>query len=143
MTIKEGICGFENDEVRWLSNFYMSSVRYLGITYPSSEHAYQAQKTLDLVERQQIATLKTPGQAKRAGKAVKMRSDWEQVKDQIMEDIVRIKFQSNPVLMAKLLSTGDLYLEETNTWNDTYWGVCKGRGQNKLGKILMKVRDQL
>ena len=89
MTIKEGICGFENDEVRWLSNFYMSSVRYLGITYPSSEHAYQAQKTLDLVERQQIATLKTPGQAKRAGKAVKMRSDWEQVKDQIMEDIVR------------------------------------------------------
>lgn len=141
--MKEGICGFENDEARFLSNFWMCKVVYEGITYTSSEHAYQAAKTRYRGEKEHIASLKTPGQAKRAGKLVTMREDWYEVRDQIMEDILRIKFTTNEDLKQLLISTGDLYLEETNTWGDVYWGVCKGKGKNILGKILMKIREEL
>lgn len=140
--MKEGICGFENDEARFLSNFWPCRVVYEGITYTSSEHAYQAAKTRDLAEKQYIAGLSTPGQAKRAGKAVTMREDWYEVRVQIMEDICRIKFMTNEDLKRLLISTGDLYLEETNTWGDIFWGVCKGKGQNMLGRILMRIRDE-
>ena len=60
-----------------------------------------------------------------------------------MQEIVQAKFEQNPVLAKWLLNTGDAKLIEGNTWNDRYWGVCAGIGQNKLGKILMKVRDNL
>ena len=84
-----------------------------------------------------------PSSAKRKGRRVKLRDDWEEVKDQIMYEIVLNKFSQNEELRKKLIATGDEYLTEGNTWHDTYWGVCNGKGKNKLGKILMQVREEL
>ena len=72
-----------------------------------------------------------------------MRTDWEQIKVGVMKDLVLQKFTKHKELKEKLLATGDAYLEETNTWNDIFWGVCKGKGQNHLGKILMEVRKEI
>jgi len=68
-----------------------------------------------------------------------MRPDWEAVKDDIMYRCVLAKFE-DPILRQRLLDTGDQELIEGNTWGDTYWGVCKGKGRNMLGKTLMAVR---
>ena len=74
-----------------------------------------------------------------------MRPDWEQVKLGIMEEIVRAKFTQHPELAGRLLSTGDLQLVEGNAWHDTFWGVdlATGKGQNRLGLILMRIRAEL
>jgi hypothetical protein len=136
------ILGF-NKEYRFLSNFYPATVEYDGLEYSSTEHAYQAAKTEDAAQRRRIREAQKPGDAKRLGKQVKMRTNWEQIKVGVMKDLVRQKFTNHKELKEKLLATGDAYLEETNTWNDTFWGVCKGKGQNHLGKILMEVRQEL
>lgn len=128
-------------EYDWLSNFYETTVIYEGIRYQNSEAAFQAQKCASVIDRFQFGNLK-PGKAKRLGRKVKLRSDWEDVKDSMMYDIVRAKFQQHPYLKDKLLATGEAYIEEGNTWDDTYWGVCKGVGENKLGKILMGLRKE-
>ncbi|HEY7089515.1 MAG TPA: NADAR family protein, partial [Tepidisphaeraceae bacterium] len=130
-------------EYRFLSNFWPADVVYEGITYPTAEHAYQAAKTLDPEQRKKIAALPTPAEAKAAGRELKLRDDWETAKFVVMEDVVRYKFTHHPDLAAKLLDTGDATLEEGNTWNDRIWGVYHGQGENRLGKILMKVRDEL
>jgi N-glycosidase YbiA len=130
-------------EYRFLSNFYPATVIYEGLIYPDVEHAYQSAKTLDMSERRRIAALPTPAEAKHAGEALKYRDDWLQVKYQVMLLCVRDKFTRNPELRARLLSTGDAYLEEGNTWNDQIWGVYQGKGTNWLGKILMQVRSEL
>ena len=113
------------------------------MTYPSVEHAYQSAKTLDKSERKRIAALPTPADAKRAGRALKLRDDWEQVKFDVMETCVRSKFTTHGDLRAKLLATGDAELIEGNDWGDTIWGQVNGVGENRLGKILMKVRAEL
>ena len=136
------ILGF-NKEYRFLSNFYPAKVLLDGLEYASTEHAYQAAKTTDPSERRRIRESQKPGDAKRLGKQVKMRTDWEQIKLGVMRDLVRQKFANHKELKEKLLATGDTYLEETNTWNDTFWGICRGKGQNHLGKILMEVRKEL
>jgi ribA/ribD-fused uncharacterized protein len=74
---------------------------------------------------------------------VKLRSDWTEIRLEIMEKIVRAKFWQNPHLARKLVATGDQKLVEGNRWNDTFWGVCRGVGENHLGKILMRVREEL
>lgn len=130
-------------QYRFLSNFWPATVQFEGITFPSVEHAYQSAKTLDMDQRRRIAALATPEEAKRAGRALQYRPDWEQVKYDVMEQCVRYKFTHNPELARRLLATGDAYLEEGNTWNDQIWGVYQGKGQNRLGKLLMKVRDEL
>lgn len=136
------VLGF-NKEYRFLSNFYPAVVEYDGLEYSSTEHAYQAAKTLDIGARRTIRESQKPGDAKRLGQKCKMRSDWEEIKLSVMEDLVRQKFSKSKDLKERLLATGDSYLEETNTWNDTFWGVCKGKGHNHLGKILMKIREEL
>lgn len=128
-------------EYFFLSNFYKVEIEYEGIIYPTLEHAYQAAKTLDLKERRLIAALSYPGQAKRVGRALKLREDWSWARYVIMEELVRHKFSNHPTLRARLLNTGDAELVEGNTWGDTHWGMCKGKGRNELGKILMKVRE--
>ena len=128
-------------EFRFLSNFAPSLVFHDGIRYPTVEHAYQAAKTLDFRERWKIAQLPTPGQAKRAGRRVQLRPDWEQVKDRIMQELLIQKFILNADLRQKLVNTGQAHLVEGNTWGDTYWGVCNGEGRNRLGGLLMGVRD--
>jgi len=126
----------------FLSNFYESDIIYEGIIYKNNEAAFQAQKITDYREQEQF-WFASPSEAKILGRKVKIRKDWEQVKDEIMEDIVRAKFTQNEELKEKLLATGNEELVEGNTWGDIYWGVCKGRGKNMLGKILMKVRNEL
>jgi len=128
---------------RFLSNFFPSPVAMDGKEYPSVEHAYQAAKTLDKDRREVIRQQETPGRAKRAGQRAPLRKDWDEVKLRVMEILVRRKFKSHDNLKKRLLATGDEELIEGNTWNDTFWGVCRGRGQNHLGKILMKIREEL
>jgi N-glycosidase YbiA len=137
----DAILGFVG-EFNFLSNFFPSSVRYEGITFRSVEHAFQAAKTLDQNERYDIMWLDTPGKAKRAGHQLKLRADWEAVKYNVMKELVRLKFQHNS-FRVRLLATHDRYLEETNDWHDTCWGVCGGQGTNWLGQILMEVRADL
>lgn len=136
------ILGFKGP-YRFLSNFWPAKVELDGLEYQTTEHAYQAAKTLDVAERKEIRESAKPGDAKKLGKKLTMRPDWEQVKFQVMENVVRQKFTKYKDLKEMLLSTGDDYLEETNNWQDVYWGVCNGKGQNKLGKILMKIRDEI
>ena len=128
----------------FLSNFFPAEVTYNGLTYQNNEAAFQAQKTYSKEERIEFTTLE-PRDAKRRGRRVRLRKDWEQVKDSIMEEIVRAKFSQNEELKEQLLATGDAQLVEGNRWNDRYWGVDirSGVGENHLGKILMKVRSAL
>ena len=128
---------------RWLSNFWQCFVEYEGIIYPSSEHAFQAMKTVNHKERVKIANLKTPNDAKKYGRTMTLRSDWEEVKVNEMSKVVLAKFSQNRELREKLMNTGDAELIEENTWGDTFWGVCDGTGYNLLGKILMLVRTAL
>lgn len=134
------IDSFRN-EYRFLSNFSSPAIQFEGTWYPSLEHAFQAAKTLNPFERAKILPM-TPGEAKRYGRTVTLRADWDDVKRDVMETLVRQKFD-NPQYRHLLLATGNRELIEGNTWNDTYWGVCKGRGENHLGRILMRVRADL
>ena len=129
------------DEYFFLSNFYPVEIKLDGIVYPNAETAFQAQKTLDVEERRKFSMLKNPVQAKRLGRKVKLRDDWEEVKLDIMTEVVSQKFLQHPHLIEMLLLTGDEELIEGNKWGDRFWGVCKGKGENHLGKILMKIRD--
>lgn len=132
------------NEYRFLSNFWPAPVTYRGLTYQSSEAAFQAQKCLTEEEKLQFVHLPT-NMAKRLGRTVQLRPDWEEVKRDIMEEIVRAKFNQNADLKSQLLATGDMLLEEGNTWHDTYWGVDvrTREGENHLGRILMRVRQEL
>ena len=134
---------------RFLSNFFESKVWHDGVVYPTVEHAFQAAKTLDFEERRRISRLDSAGKAKRAGRNVELRSDWNRVKEAIMFELVLQKFTFWPELKHKLLSTGELPIQEGNTWHDNFWGNCtcvKCRdipGRNRLGHILMYVRGIL
>lgn len=128
---------FENDTF-WLSNFYPCIVKYKNVDYPSSEAAYQSAKCPGHEAEFSHFDAKT---AKHFGRKYMMREDWEDVKDTVMYDILKVKF-SEPLRRKRLIDTYPATLIEGNTWNDTYWGVCNGVGQNKLGKLLMKVREE-
>lgn len=130
-----GVFGF-------LSNFHPSPIEEDGIVYPTVEHYFQAMKSLDKEERIKISKLGTPTEAKRYGRRVKLRPDWEDIKLCVMEQRLRKKFQ-NPEFRNRLLATGKKQLVKGNSWGDVYWGVCNSRGQNNLGKLLMKIREEL
>lgn len=132
------------NEYNFLSNFYTCPIKYEGLTYQNTEAAFQAAKCIgeNFNLRKEFTTL-TGGQAKRKGRHVPLRADWEQIKDDIMYNIIYCKFTQNPELTKKLLDTGNIELVEDNTWHDTYWGKCNGIGKNRLGEILMKIRDEL
>lgn len=126
---------------RFLSNFYGCNIEIGGIMFPSVEHAFQAMKTNDRGLQINISNAPTPGDAKAIGRGLVLRDDWEDIKVMLMEILLLAKF-NDPVLRTKLINTGDAILIEGNTWGDTYWGVCRGKGENKLGKLLMKLRDE-
>lgn len=126
----------------FLSNFHPVQVEIEGIVYPSVEHAYVAMKTMDIELRKQISLMETAGKVKRMGRTLNIRSDWDHIKLPIMFGLLRLKFQK-PELKLLLISTGDSHLEEGNWWGDTFWGVCKGVGENNLGKLLMQVRQEI
>lgn len=128
---------------RFLSNFFPAQIELNGEIYPTLEHAFQARKTYDLFEREKIRLARTPGEAKRLGRKVSLVPDWEKIKLDVMRMLVCQKFLRHRVLRADLMETGDVELVEGNTWGDVFWGVCRGKGQNRLGKILMEVRTEL
>jgi len=140
---------------RFLSNFYPAKIEHQGITYPTVEHYYVAMKVKNDQQidgkfityidcRELIAKMPADqaGKVKQFGKIIKVRKDWDDVKLDVMLWGVREKFKHED-LKEMLLATGDEELVEGNWWNDTYWGICKGEGENNLGKILMKVRNEL
>ena len=133
-----------NGKYAFLSNFYECSVTYDNLTYGSSESAYQAQKTEDVEERKEFVNL-TPREAKKKGRKVNLREDWEDVKDDVMYGVVYSKFTQNKDLGKQLVATYPKRLVEGNTWHDTYWGLDYNtrEGENHLGKILMRVREEL
>ena len=131
-------------EYRFLSNFAPVWVTLDGITYPSVEHAYQAAKTLDPRQRAIIQRATRPGDAKRLGCHVTTRTDWDEIKLDVMEMLLDQKFRREPY-RTKLLSTRPQDLVEGNTWGDQYWGVNLNtkQGSNHLGRLLMLIRDDL
>ena len=126
-------------EFRWLSNFHPTPVLFEGEMYPSSENAYQAAKCANLSDKVQFLTC-NPAQAKKFSKTILVKEGWHSMKYDAMAAIVFDKFYRNPDIRQGLIELRQKYLEETNHWGDVYWGVCKGKGENKLGKILMGVR---
>lgn len=135
------INGFQGP-FRFLSNFYRVQVEMDGFLYPSVEHAYQAAKTLDVGSRTTIQLATKPGDAKRLGRRVKLRDDWESIKLDVMLGLLRDKF-TYPVLRSWLLDTGESVLIEDNNWGDRFWGSVDGEGDNHLGRLLMRVREEI
>lgn len=121
---------------------YSCVVEYNKNKYRSVEHAFQAAKSLDTKEQYLVWKTLSPYDAKKIGRKLTLRADWEDVKISIMEDLIHQKFM-NPDLRNKLLATGDAELVEGNNWNDYFWGKVNGKGLNWLGKILMKERDSI
>ena len=126
---------------RFLSNFWMCRINSNGWSFPSTEHAYQALKSEDPADWAHIAQIASPGHAKRAGRYLKIRPDWEDIKVEVMRELIEIKF-TNDQLRQMLVDTGDAELIEGNVWGDTFWGVCRGVGENNLGKLLMAERSK-
>lgn len=140
MTIR----GFK-DEYRFLSNFYPCKIKIKHLEFPSVEHAYQflkwnPQDPNYLDSRLNVFLRGQPGEAKRLGKRIPLRPDWETKKKEAMRSLLRMKFE-DPQLREMLLKTRGRLLVEENTWGDVYWGVCNGKGKNVLGKLLMDTRN--
>ena len=136
----DAIKGFQG-EYRWLSNFYPCQIEYKGLVYPSTENAYQAMK-FDIANRSKF-TLCSAAVAKKLGSTKPIETpDWEIIKYLIMWEVNCLKYEI-PSFREKLLATGDAYIEETNNWGDTNWGVCNGVGNNHLGHILMGIRQDI
>lgn len=139
---------------RFLSNFWIEK------NGKSVEHEFQAAKVTDPEAYALIMAAETPREAKRLasrqgmeelseklGRKISLRPDWEEACDPVMLTALRRKFK-DPELREKLLGTGDAVLIEGNTWHDGKWGVCScarcgGAGENRLGRLLMQVRDEL
>jgi ribA/ribD-fused uncharacterized protein len=127
------------------SNFSPHPIALKGRTWPTSEHYFQAQKFSDTPDEEEVRQAKSPMVAARMGRSRKrpLRQDWESVKDSIMHEAVRAKFTRHADLRQILLGTGDATIVE-HTENDAYWGDGgDGSGKNKLGLILMRVREEL
>lgn len=132
-------------EFEFLSNFYPSTIRWnRGATlFPTVEHGFVWHKTENAFIRATVLKIVTPGKVKKFGRNITLRPDWDDIKLGVMQALVEEKFQQNLSLARKLIATEDADLIEGNWWNDTYWGVCRGTGENHLGKILMNVRTKL
>ena len=128
-------------EYGFLSNFYRSPIDINKLTYLTVEHWYQSQKSNLLEEREMIRNLATPKEAKFAGYHIVLRHDWESIKEEIMLIGIREKFTQHQDLLGKLLKTYTKKLHEDSPW-DKYWGFANGKGLDRLGKLLMQVREE-
>jgi len=135
------IHGFVGD-YRWLSNFYPCPISFRGLQYHSAEAIYQSCK-FPPAERAIYTRLDAAAAKKLAHSKNVDQAWWDARKDEVMRQALWAKFTQNPDLAARLLATGDKCLEETNWWDDEYWGVYQGRGRNTLGRMLMEVRSRL
>jgi len=131
----------------FMSNFEPAKVVIGGLLFDTIEHGFQAAKSFDPEDWEKIQACATPGQAKRMGRKVTLRPDWEEAKIPVMEELLRQKF-SNPKFKEMLEETRGLQIIEGNKWHDNFWGDCeckkcvKKPGQNNLGKLLMKIREE-
>ena len=137
-------------EFAFLSNFHPSPfVDNDGVSWDTVEHFFQAMKSEDINEREFVRGKLTAGRAKRAGRKVTLRFDWEDIKEDIMLKGLTFKFFQNKELGNMLLTTEDMKITEGNSWHDNFWGVCncgncvKENARNVLGKSLMIVRARL
>lgn len=128
----------------FLSNFYRMPVEYDGLYYKTVEHAYQGAKSLDPNFRSAIRSAPTAGMARKLGRWVVLRPNWDGLKVGIRRQLLESKFdKANPELRNLLLATKDWTLIEGNTWGDRFWGVCEGKGENMLGRLLMNIREEI
>ena len=135
----ENIISYFKNENYFMSNFFEASVSYRGKVYRNAEAAYQAQK--DPARAGEFIMLKG-NDAKALGSKVTLRRDWEEIKVQVMYEVVEAKFTQNRNMMQKLIQTGNAELVHGNIHRDTFWGIYGGKGENMLGKILMEIRDE-
>lgn len=134
-------------DYRFLSNFWILStpIEFEGLAYPTTEHFFAAMKTADLKAREEISQAETPGRAKRLGRKVSLRGDWDEVRVEVMQWALKEKF-SEPRLRNQLAATGNSILIEGNHWHDQFWGNCtceehiNDDGANVLGILLMNLR---
>ena len=128
-----------------LSNFSRHGILMDDTWWPTVEHYFQAQKFVGTEYEDAVRQAKSATKAKGMGRSrkYKLRRDWEQVRDSIMREAVLAKFTQHAELRTILLGTGDAIIVE-NSPTDDYWGCgATGHGKNKLGKILMSVREEL
>lgn len=137
------------DAYHFLCNFYVleNPIQYGGLSFTTSEHFYQAMKTLDSASKRTISEIKEPRFAKKAGQVIELRSNWDDIKFDVMKFCLILKFSSNTNILKQLMETGNKYIVEGNGWHDNLWGDCicyeceDITGQNLLGKALMEVRE--
>jgi ribA/ribD-fused uncharacterized protein len=133
-------------QYRFLSNFWPCYLVYHDLIYPSAEHAYQSAKVESPEMKARIQSCETPVAAKDFLEKNGIKPEkWNITKKlAVMEELLKIKFGGmDPLLTRALLDTDNAELIEGNTWNDTFWGVCNNQGENNLGKLLMKIRQEL
>lgn len=126
-------------EYTYLSNMYYSPIKINGLYFSCAEAAFQSFKTIDLEIRKKFQFISGP-EAKRLGRKVPLRPDWNNIRIEVMDAVVRAKFRQHPELVRKLIVLEEPIVEDNN-WNDTFWGKCKGKGYNHLGIILSKIRS--
>jgi N-glycosidase YbiA len=129
------------------SNFQLATIHLDGQACRTVEHAFQAAKTLDPTERAWVIEAKTPGEAKKRGRKVTLRPDWDEIKGGLMLGLLRQKFAPGTDNPRKLLAFEDRIVEYT-IWHDLHWGVCtcprhRGQGLNMLGRLLTALRQEL
>ncbi|QDH46926.1 putative NADAR family protein [Aeromonas phage LAh_9] len=130
----------------FLSNFHDCKIIMDELTFESAEAAFQGLKDPERLHEFQWVSA---SESKKLGRKVSLRSDWDEVKDDIMRKVLRLKFYQNTDLLRKLKDTGSCVLIEGNTWHDNYWGICtcdkceKIQGKNVLGKLLMELRNEV
>lgn len=133
------------DEYRWLSNFYPCDLRFRGKLYTSVEYAYMSAKSEDEEWKKMCAEAKEkPGIIKKKSQHLELVPNWEVMKIEVMQACLELKFLQEP-FKTWLVETGDVYLQEGNTWGDKFWGVDleTGEGANVLGILIMTIRGKL
>lgn len=131
-------------EFRWLSNFTPCHIHLDGRDFSSVEHAYMSAKSDDTNWKDFCETERSAGLVKKRSRNIQLVDNWEDIRVDVMRECISQKFE-NPSLKEKLLSTGNIHIQEGNMWNDKFWGVClkTNKGQNILGKLIMEKRTQL
>ena len=135
------------DAYGYFCNLSDHPIVFDGLTWPSVEHCYQAQKHADLAYRERIRHAATCREAIALGRneasGSYRKDEWMDIRLDVMRQVVFAKFSQHIDLKEKLLATGDAYLSE-HTDNDFFWGDgLNGTGKNWLGRIIMEVREQL
>lgn len=136
-----------DDEYYFLSNFFEESMTVDGKVFKTNEHFFQASKADDEDVFEHVRGVASAFKAKKLGRDIRLRKNWENIKNEVMLKGLRVKF-AIPDLRKRLLDTGDATLIEGNNWHDQYWGRCDcskhgGVGENWLGRLLMQVRDEI